>query len=504
MKPSRLPIGKLKDLLSRCMASLTIFGASAVFLVISACTVVSDVARGVADACSRTSVDVTTTADLRAVCSEDECPLWGAIALANTCNNGMIVELQEDSSYGIDSASATRSSPEDTVFPRITGRLTINGNGAIIHRNRSSVPFERFFLVQTRGDLTLTDLTLERGGDDSRSAIGLSGGTIVNRGTLTLDGVQITGSRTRVTGGAIVNFGRLIVRGGVYSGNVTGGGCEGGGGGFLVNRPEGAASIFGALIEFNRGSCGGGILNEGHIAIVDTTFRGNLAGTGDNNTYAAGGALYNGSEEENEAFAMIVSSTFTENQASQGGALLNARHSRTSMARSTMSGNSTYTPCPACAEFDLPFHRGAAIANFGTLTVDDSTIVNNICDLTERECGGGVHNRTSGALVTAKNTIIAENVGGDCLHDPSESPPARFNATAVNLDSDSTCPSFTIHASPLLGPLQDNGGPTHTHAVRPDTPAHDAGSTCFSADQRHLPRSRSEIDPCDIGAFELQ
>jgi hypothetical protein len=48
-----------------------------------------------------------------------------------------------------------------------------------------------------------------------------------------------------------------------------------------------------------------------------------------------------------------------------------------------------------------------------------------------------------------------------------------------NLDSDGSCPGFTITADPLLGPLQDN-----------------------SVDQRGV--SRAQGLACDIGAFELE
>ncbi|HET6446032.1 MAG TPA: DUF11 domain-containing protein, partial [candidate division Zixibacteria bacterium] len=64
-----------------------------------------------------------------------------------------------------------------------------------------------------------------------------------------------------------------------------------------------------------------------------------------------------------------------------------------------------------------------------------------------------------------------------------------------------------VNADPLLGPLQDNGGETETHALLDDSPAIDAGSdaTCAAPpvdgeDQRGVARP---IGPhCDIGAFE--
>jgi len=56
------------------------------------------------------------------------------------------------------------------------------------------------------------------------------------------------------------------------------------------------------------------------------------------------------------------------------------------------------------------------------------------------------------------------------------------------------------HTNPMLLPLAANGGPTATQALRPGSPAINAGdnSGCSAADQRGVPR----IGNCDIGAFE--
>ena len=46
-----------------------------------------------------------------------------------------------------------------------------------------------------------------------------------------------------------------------------------------------------------------------------------------------------------------------------------------------------------------------------------------------------------------------------------------------------------FNVNPLLGPLQDNGGPTFTHALLPGSPAIDAGrSVGLTTDQRGAPR----------------
>jgi len=70
-----------------------------------------------------------------------------------------------------------------------------------------------------------------------------------------------------------------------------------------------------------------------------------------------------------------------------------------------------------------------------------------------------------------------------------------------------------VEGAPLLSPLQDNGGPTPTHAPLSGSPALDAGDAltpdgdCPALDQRGLARpvnATSATDPrCDIGAVEV-
>jgi hypothetical protein len=65
-----------------------------------------------------------------------------------------------------------------------------------------------------------------------------------------------------------------------------------------------------------------------------------------------------------------------------------------------------------------------------------------------------------------------------------------------------------INTDPLLGPLQNNGGPTSTHALLPGSPAIDAGDPSFTPppwyDQRGPNFWRLRNDRIDIGSFEVQ
>jgi hypothetical protein len=71
-----------------------------------------------------------------------------------------------------------------------------------------------------------------------------------------------------------------------------------------------------------------------------------------------------------------------------------------------------------------------------------------------------------------------------------------------------TGPGDQINTDPLLGPLQNNGGPTFTHALLPGSPAIDAGDPNFTPpplnDQRGCSFDRVFNGRIDIGSFEVQ
>ncbi|MDW8319206.1 MAG: choice-of-anchor Q domain-containing protein, partial [Anaerolineae bacterium] len=96
-----------------------------------------------------------------------------------------------------------------------------------------------------------------------------------------------------------------------------------------------------------------------------------------------------------------------------------------------------------------------------------------------------------------RNTLVAGSpLGGDCLSS------GTIGENIHNLVQDGSC-SPLLTGDPRLGPMADNGGPTETHALQPDSPAIDMGdpATCLANDQR----SEARDDwACDIGAFELK
>jgi hypothetical protein len=123
------------------------------------------------------------------------------------------------------------------------------------------------------------------------------------------------------------------------------------------------------------------------------------------------------------------------------------------------------------------------------------------------------------AIENLENTLVRGTlIEGDCAAVAiirSEGGNLESPGDTCGFDSDRG-DLFDVTAEQLnLGPLQDNGGPTMTHALLPgsvaidqipDADCVDADGQPLTTDQRGLPRPAGTTDPkkCDIGAFEVQ
>ena len=257
-------------------------------------------------------------------------------------------------------------------------------------------------------------------------------------------------------------------------------------------------------------SDGGGIYNRGTLNVSNSTFFGNYADR-------AGGGIYN------LAGAVTVNnSTFSGNRTGEptdngrGGGISNLVGAVT-VNNSTFAGNSAWLGGGIYnqAGYNPPFG--------GTLTVSNSTFAGNGA----KRAGGGIYN-SEGAVsvsnstffensanyggginnediyvgkVTLKNTIVANSpTGRNCYNNITDG--------GGNLSyPDATCPG--INRDPVLGPLQENGGPTWTMALLPGSAARDAANDAICAappvnnlDQRGVVRPQGAH--CDIGAYEAK
>ncbi len=134
---------------------------------------------------------------------------------------------------------------------------------------------------------------------------------------------------------------------------------------------------------------------------------------------------------------------------------------------------------------------GGAIANRGELTLFHSTVADNR--------GTGILGL--GGVLTFQNALIGDNDRHDCWI-----PGGLHSFLGGSLDGDDTClrwsSSDRSSRDLFIEPLADNGGPTMTHALRPESPAVDAAvGDCPDVDQRGEPRPMPP--DCDVGAFEL-
>ena len=174
----------------------------------------------------------------------------------------------------------------------------------------------------------------------------------------------------------------------------------------------------------------------------------------------------------------VSSSTFAGNRAGYyGGGIENS--GTLTVSNSTFAGNNA--------------HDGGGIDNRRTATVSNSTFADNSASWLG---GGGIYNAKT---MTLRNTIVAKSAaGGNCA--------GTITDGGGNLSyPDATCPG--IYGDPLLGPLQDNGGPTQTMALLSGSAAIDAANDAICAappvnnlDQRGITRPYGPH--CDIGAYE--
>ncbi len=225
------------------------------------------------------------------------------------------------------------------------------------------------------------------------------------------------------------------------------------GGGIAV---DGTAKL---LLEYSsvlsNGSVEGGAVHSAVGATVDIAYS-SIEGNKTSNQGSGGGVLSHGE-------LVIMSSTFAGNDAPTGGAFSSL--GSLEMVNTTISGN-----------------RGGGLQVSNQSSINNSTIYDN--------AGTAIHNL---GQLRLNNSILYKN-GNDGVTPQPPDPDSGNNI---------------IGEDPLLLSLANNGGPTRTHALNPNSPAIDAGDPAYTpiVDQRgrpmvDIPGIGGSV--VDIGAYEVQ
>ena len=253
----------------------------------------------------------------------------------------------------------------------------------------------------------------------------------------------------------------------------------------------------------NTSGSGGFIfIHLGTLIMMNCIITGNIAGTD-------GGGIYN-----DDGYVTLTSCTITGNTAAnQGGGIYNdSYYGQLTMTGCTVSGNTATG-------------NGGGVYNAdGAVTLTNCTISGNTADYDGDSDGdgGGIYNKYGGIL-SLTNCTVSENDADDGggISNNSMSITVKctifYNNTAssnpnfYSLMGPPPCENIVDSPDPLLGPLQDNGGPTETHALLTGSPAIDACTTDCplpATDQRGLLRPMDGdldgIPYCDVGAYEKQ
>lgn len=378
---------------------------------------------------------------------EDRC-LLATFTVMNTLDSGPNSLRQ-----AITDANNTAGTDTIQFADTLTGRTIPVGNRMIITE-----------AVIINGPSGRADGIILDGGGDQRifQNQASASGTVINNLTIT------NGAETQ--GGGFSNFGVATLNNVVISNssasNAAGGVFNGGSGTLTINDSE---------ILSNVAGIGGGIGNfsSGNLTINRSTIHGNVA-----NSTEGGGV-------SNQATLLINNSTISANTAAtEGGGIVTgigtANINRTTIANNVALGR---------------FGGGGVATASGTTTFRSATIASNIALSSSATSGGGIG--VAGGTVNVRQTAVVQNLNplnpaNNQIGGTTTAPVQSFIAT-----------DNTVH----VGPLQDNGGPTHT-MLPLSSSLRDAISFNFfpTQDQRGYPAvvdSGTGFAFPDIGAVEL-
>ena len=425
-------------------------------------------------------------------------------------------------------------------------------NGGIITFNCGSDPIT---ITVTSELAVTTDTTIDGGGKVTLSAAGssrilhIASAWNVATPLLTVQNLTfVNGFTTDVAntkdtskGGAAIfqDGGSLTVIDCTFAHNHCASSGQDVSGGAINGQGVGALVIVSSVFADNSGSNGGAVGTQAeNVTIVNSTFSSNSATGTDGNpgNGGDGGALsYDG---ENNSLT-LCGDTFSGNYANAaGGAIFRVAYSDepVNIDRCTFDGNSVDATTGNAGGLYLEnvtinmtattissnsahYGGGIWIGQSAIANLTNDTIANNTATM-----GAGVWfaNQVTGNFVNCtiagnqnnglfggdtgvklQNTIVADNTaqsGGDwdhstnCQNQHASAGPVIQYPTG----NGANCTPSVTFADPMLGQLQDNGGPTQTMAVAAGSPAIGVGIGCPANDQRGDPRPSA----CTLGAYE--
>ncbi len=158
---------------------------------------------------------------------------------------------------------------------------------------------------------------------------------------------------------------------------------------------------------------------------------------------------------------------------------------------------------------------GSLYVAAGTVTLNDNTVSSNQATggnagsggSAAAAVGGGIDNPVGPGELQIYDSIIADNTANTADPDLDGSVTSLgHNLIGNRAGGSGFAGSDLVNVNPLLGPLQNNGGPTQTMALLPGSPAIDAGDNTNAPayDQRGPGFPRIVDGTIDIGAFETQ
>ncbi len=481
------------------------------------------------------TIAVNSTADV--IANDGQCTLREAIIAANTDTASGAAAGECPAGSGDDTITLPAGTYTFTIAGRsenaaatgdldITANLTINGAGAATTIIDAGALDRVFDISSGAKTISISGVTIRNG--DVQTAPSTSAGEeakakeadeddgelsplapygsdaggirIGDNVTLNLSSVIVTGNKAGGDGGALAMEDDAIVS--ITNSTISDNTADDDGGAIFQGDDLNVITITNSTISRNTAGDEGGAIridDDGNTLIItDSTISDNTAGD-------AGGAI----RMRNDAVVTIDKSTISGNRANGGdggGIAVNDYDCTVTITNSSISDNSSEE------------HGGGIFINNddSTIHLNNVTIANNTADHDSSGDGDGGGIYRSDGTINVKNSIIANN------SDPTSRPDCSgtINSQGYNLIEDAT--GCTINGDttgnvtgqdPLLGPLQDNGGPTETHALLFGSPAIDTanpaapgsgGNACEATDQRGVSRPQPPGSDCDIGAFEFE